>query len=208
MTIRKGEPWGGPGPLPDDGVVVAEDREASAALDVARRDGRPFPVLGLVGGDLARTCGARADATRLRGPDAQRLPVDVGVVVIDGVLRHFVAHLVLRRPARTGGWWRGPITAVMNAQFLGPWDVAPRGHPNDGRLDVVEADLSIGDRWKARSRLPLGTHVPHPGITTSRRGGLQLDVPSGAHVWLDGVRLGAARSLSIRLEPDALDVVV
>ena len=55
----------------------------------------------------------------------------------DGRRLTAVAHVV----ARGGGpWWRGPIVAVMNADRLGRWDVAPRAHPNDGRLDVVEVD--------------------------------------------------------------------
>ncbi len=56
----------------------------------------------------------------------------------------------------------------MNAQWIGSWDVAPRSHPNDGLLDRCEGDLSLDDRWKARGRLPSGTHVPHPGIAEQR----------------------------------------
>jgi diacylglycerol kinase family enzyme len=122
---------------------------------------------------------------------------------VDGALHFFVAHLVARR-----SWWRGSVVAAMNAQFLGPWDVAPRSHPNDGRLDLVEADLPLGDRWKARSRLRTGSHVPHPGIVERRVKAAQLDLAPGAQVWLDGERLGPARHLSIRCVPDALTVHV
>jgi diacylglycerol kinase family enzyme len=96
----------------------------------------------------------------------------------------------------------------MNAQFLGVWDVAPRSHPGDGRLDLFEADLSLGDRWKARTRLPTGTHVPHPGISERRVKAVQLDLAPGTSVWLDGERIGTAKALSIRVAPDALRVVV
>jgi diacylglycerol kinase family enzyme len=97
----------------------------------------------------------------------------------------------------------------MNAQFVGSWDVAPRAHPGDGLLDVVEAgpDLGIADRWKAWRRLPAGMHVPHPRITTRRVAALQLDV-AGRVVELDGERQPAAEALSIRLRPDALRVAV
>jgi diacylglycerol kinase family enzyme len=88
--------------------------------------------------------------------------------------------------------------------------VAPRGHPNDGRLDVLEVgpDFGLGDRWKARSRLRTGTHVPHPGITERHVSALQVELAPGTRVWLDGEPIGPARSLSIRLEPDALRCVV
>jgi len=87
VTIRKGEPWGGPGPLPDDGVLVRTDAEARRAVTDARRAGRAVPALGLLGGDLARTCGSTGRADRLRGSEAQRLPVDLGEVLVDGTLQ-------------------------------------------------------------------------------------------------------------------------
>lgn len=203
MTISKGQAWGAPGTLPADGVVVRSDLEVRRLVTAARRRSAPPPVLGLLGGDLARTCGATGDEARLRSATAMTLPCDLGEVLIDGRLELFVAHLVVRR-----SWWRGPVVAAMNAEFLGRWDVAPRAHPNDGVLDVFEADLPLGDRWKARNRLPLGTHVPHPGIRERRLAAVQLDVAPGHRVWLDGECLGPARHLSIRVRADALTVVV
>ena len=203
MTIEKGAAWGRPGALPDDGVLVRTDAEARALVTQARRASEPLPVLGLAGGDLARTCGATGDEVRLRSDHAQQLPVDLGEVLVDGSLHFFVAHLVARR-----SWWRGPIVVAMNAQYLGSWDVAPRSHPNDGRLDLLQADLSLGDRLKARSRLPSGTHVPHPGIAERRVKAVQLDLVPGTKVWLDGECVGPARALSIRCVPDALTAVV
>jgi hypothetical protein len=204
VTIRKGEPWGEPGALPADGVVVRSDAEARAVVTAARRAGTDPPVLGLLGGDLCRAVGGTGDEARLHD-GGTLLPVDLGAVLVDGRLHFFVAHLV----ARTG-WWRGRIVAAMNAQHLGEWDVAPRGHPNDGRLDVLEVGpgFGLGDRWKARSRLRTGSHVPHPGITERHVTALQVELAPGTKVWLDGDLLGPARSLAIRVEPDALRCVV
>jgi diacylglycerol kinase family enzyme len=50
--------------------------------------------------------------------------------------------------------------------------------------------------------------VPHPDIRIRRDDAVQHDVPQGHRVWLDGERLGPAKALSIRLEPDALRIVV
>lgn len=204
MTIRKGEPWGRPGVLPADGVVVRTDAEARAAVTAARREQEEVPVLGLLGGDLCRALGGTGDEGRLRSGGTELL-VDLGAVLVDGRLHWFVAHLVARK-----GWWRGPVVAAMNAQHLGTWDIAPRGHPNDGRVDVVQVDASfgLGDRWKARRRLVTGTHVPHPAITERHVSAVQIDLDPGTRVWLDGEPLGAARHLAIRVEPDALRCVV
>jgi hypothetical protein len=203
VTVEKGRDWGSLGPLPDDGVVVGSDAEARAVVTEARRANRPVPPLGLLGGDLCRTVGGRGDEARLRSAEASRLSVDLGSVLVDGRLHWFVAHLVVRR-----SWLRGPVFGAFNAQWLGAWDVAPRAHPGDGRLEVVEVTMSTGDRLKARKRLLTGTHVPHPGIRLSRADAVQRDVPKGQSVWLDGQRLGPAKAVSIRLEPDALRIVV
>jgi hypothetical protein len=187
-------------------VVVRSDAEARAALEAARRERRAAPLLGLLGGDLCRTVGGRGDAARLReGATATLLRCDLGEALVDGKVRFFVAHVVVR--GRT--LWRGGATAAMNAQYLGRWDVAPRAHPGDGALDVVEVDpaMGLGDRWKAWRRLPSGTHVPHPRLATRRAGAVQLDV-AGRRVVIDGEVQPPARTLSLRLDPGALLVAV
>ncbi len=203
MTIRKGEPWGTAGPLPPGAVVVHSDAEARAVVTEARRANLPIPTLGLLGGDLCRTLGGTGDEHRLRSDIATHLPVDLGSVLLDGRLHWFVAHLVAR-----GSWWRGRVVVAMNAQFLGSWNVVPRGHPNDGRLDLFDADPSWRERLQARSRLPLGTHVPHPRIEERHVTAVQLDLDRPVPIRLDGEQLGPARTLSIRTEPDALRCVV
>ena len=200
--IEKGKPWGEPGALPADAVIVRSDAEAREVVERARRAGEPVPTLGLLGGDLCRTVGGAGDETRLRSDEAIKLPIDLGAVLIDGRLHWFVAHLVARKR-----WWRGRVYAAMNAEYLGRWDVAPRGHPNDGLLDTFDVTMSVGERFKARSRLAMGTHVPHPDIKERRVAAVQVDV-GGLDVWLDGEPVGTAHSLSIRVEPDAIVCVV
>lgn len=203
MTVERGRDWGTPGPLPDDGLVVRSDAEARAVVERARRANQPVPTLGLLGGDLCRTLGGTGNEDRLRGPEAMTLPVDLGAVLVDGRMHWFVAHLVARR-----SWWRGRVLVAMNAQWLRDWDLGPRAHPGDGLLDVSDGDLALRERWLARRRLPTGTHLPHPGISTSRVPAFQADLDPALDVWLDGDLIGRARTLSVRVEPDALTVVV
>lgn len=203
MTIEKGVDWGNRGALPDDGIVCRTDAEARHAAETARRAGRPLPTMGLVGGDLCRTLGGTGDEQRLRTNDAMTFSIDLGAVLVDGRLHWFVAHLVARR-----GWLRGRVVAAMNAQWLGHWDLGPRAHPNDGLLDISDGDPPLGQRLKARSRLATGTHLPHPAIEHRRVSAFQTELRPELDIYLDGEKLGRARNLSIRLEPDALTVVV
>ena len=203
MPVRKGQAWGLPGPLPADGVVVRSDAEARAVVGAARQDGRRPPPLGLVGGDLCRTLGGLGDESRLRSPAAVTMACDLGVVLADGCLHVFVAHLVARRRA-----WRGRVFVAMNAAWLGPWNLGPRAHPGDGLLDTYDARLPLRQAMAVRRRLPLGAHLPHPAIAERRTRAMQVDLDAGTRLALDGEVLGQVRRLSLRVEPDALTVVV
>ena len=205
MTIEKDRAWGRTLAAGEaaTAVVVSSDREARAVVEAARRTGGVVPLVALRGGDLWRTVGGPGASAAAREPMA--LPCDVGSILVDGRQHWFVAHLVARR-----SWWRGRVVAAMNAEFLGRYDVAPRGHPNDGRLDVIDVPDSLGlaDRWKAWRRLPQGTHVSHPDVRPRPTPAVQFAFERPVGVWLDGVRVGEARALSIRVEPDALTVIV
>ena len=203
MTIAKGQPWGAPGALPAGGVVVRTDAEARHVVEAAKFRGEAIPALGLLGGDLCKTLGGPGDERRLRSADGMTFPVDLGHVVVDGREHWFVAHAIARGPA-----WIGRVVAVMNAQWLGDWDLGPRAHPGDALLDVTDGALPLGDLAKARRRVKLGTHLPHPGLATSRVPRLEVTFERSRTLWLDGQRVGRCRSFEVTVEPDALRVVI
>ena len=200
MPISKGDPYGEPGDLPEGGVVVRSDAECAAVLRDARRDLLPFPILGLLGGDLCRTLGGGAGERRAL--EGVRFTVDLGEALLDGRLHLFVAHLV----ARTRLWTRTFV--AMNAQWLGDWNLGPRAHPNDGLLDTYDARLPLGQLLPVRSRLHHGAHLPHPGIKERRTAALQVELEQPLPVRLDGVAVGTAKVISVRVQPDALTVVI
>jgi hypothetical protein len=202
VTIRKGEAWGRDAEVPADAIEVHDDREARRIVTEARRADRTPPPMVLRGGDLARALGATGRPVRDDRP-VRELPVDLGAVLLDGRLFWFVAHLVVRRSL-----WSGRFVVAMNTEYLGPWKMAPRAHPNDGRLDLLDGSLSLDDRLKARRRLPRGEHVPHPRIATRQVSAIQLELDRPTPVWLDHERIGTARTLSIWVEADALTCYV
>lgn len=202
MTIRKGEPWGEAAASPHDLRVVPTDRAAREWVLAQQQRGAAIAPVGLGGGDLARTLGG---GTPGRFPGTvTKAPVDVlQIEADDGRTTTAVAHVVARR-----SWWRGQLYFAMNAQFLGPYDVAPRSHPNDGKVDTMLVDGALGGRARAqaRRRARTGTHVPHPRIAVRQATNATVQFERPLVVWVDGVRWGTARSLTITVVPDALTV--
>ncbi len=205
MSIGRGSDWGRTGCLPPGSEIVNSDRDLASILSESRRIGADRPTVGLVGGDVWRTLGAPGGGEqRLRHGPATIAEIDaVEVVADEGEPHVFVAHLVARRPL-----YLGRVVAVMNAEWLGDLDVAPRSHPSDGRVELVDAELRLGDKWKARRRLPTGTHVPHPDIEvrSAARHELVFDRPMG--IRLDGADIGRARRVYLTVLPEAVTVVV
>ena len=193
MTIRKGEEWGTAVSQPASLVVAADDAELAQLVAAD-----PAGAFGVSSGDLHRSLGSPPARSDLR-----LLPLDALLVRLDDAEVLAVAHVVARN-----SWWRGPLLAVLNCGEIGTWNVAPRAHPNDGRFDVVEVStaMSLRQRWQARRRLPLGTHVPHPAIatTTAEHGVWTFDTPRDIHV--DGVRRGRATRLEVMLSPDHFSI--
>ena len=196
MTISKGAAWGVPSPLPAGATVVATDGALAALV------GSASPV-GLVGGDLCRTLGGRGSVERLSSADAVTFPVDVLSVSLDGAPpRWAVAHVV----ARTRRWRH--VFLAMNAQWLGEWNAAPRGHPGDGRVETLTWALPWRSARQVLARMRLGTHLPHPDVATTSTSSAAATFERARWVWIDGVRVGRARALTVVVEPDAGRVVV
>jgi hypothetical protein len=203
MTIKPGEPWGRTIDRPDDLVVVVGDVDLANRLTAAR-DGHDGPPVFATGGDLARTLGGPPIAGRLT---VNELPIDLVDVRLDGgeVATTACAHIVITNPWWRGGWWRGTVVVVMNAEYIGDWDVAPRGHPNDGRVEVFEIDPTLGfrQRRQARRRVRSATHVPHPGIRTRTVRSAAWSFDRSMRVRVDGRRVGAALDVEVVVTPDA-----
>lgn len=196
MTIRRREDWGAPGEIPGDLAEGGSDAEAARCLETSAG-------CVLVGGDMFRTLGGVPGTAGRLGT---RFVVDLLEVAIDGrESRIALASVVVRRAWPTGGWWTGGITMAMNAEYLDGRDVAPRGHPNDGRFEMLTVDASMRprERWRARRRAIDGTHLPHPLISVMATARATL---GPGVLLLDGRRVGAVRSVDVTVRPDAAEV--
>lgn len=199
MTIKPGRPWGERRASPFAPNQANSDADAAALIAAGHRE------FMLTGGDMWRTIGGSASHDDLRTV----VPIDLLTVefAVGDIVEHTwaLAHAVFDRSRGTIG--RGDVSYVMNAQYLGQWDLAPRGHPNDGRMDVVtiSADMSWRQRRLLRRRLPTGTHLPHPHIRSqSLAEPWTADEPGT--LTLDGRRRLSVDRVRIGLEADALTV--
>lgn len=204
VTIEKGKDWGTTGSLAADAPVVNSDAELAALFSLVEGMLVGPEQVGLTGGDLATTLGARSSEAELRGSPRTLLPLDLASVHTgEGDAIVMAASVVVRSPL-----WAGRVRAVMNASHFGSWNASPAGHPNDGRVDVIVANLSFGDRLKARKRLPAGIHVPHPDISIRRQCMVQWEVSTREKVWIDGVLKPGVRSVEVLVHPDATVVAI
>lgn len=204
MTIKPGDDWGWDAPLPTESPVFGTDAELRGHIETHRRRGAEVPGVGLIGGDLWTTLGAPAGGVdRVHSPAARTAPVDIVSVLLDGRQFWFASHLVARK-----SWWKGRVVVVLNAEWLGSWDLGPRSHPNDGRVDIYETTMSMSERWKSRKRLQTGTHLPHPDISSRKVKAFQTTLDPQLEVRLDGESVGECRQITLRVEPDALHVTV
>ena len=203
MVVRRGQNWGSVGE-PQPGTPVA--RDDAHAGELIQQGIREFV---LASGDLAQTVGASLPA-----PDCsfRRLPIDLmklRLVDSRGLLCHHIAlsHCLIRQRFLNGGLLRGRITVICNSQYLHGRDIAPRGHPNDGKFEVLEFsdDLSVRQRLLVLQKMKVGDHLPHPSIRF-RQISERTEVNAQGIVAIDGRRIG--RRILKSVEPLHDEVVV
>ena len=167
MPIAKGQPWGGPGPLPADGVVVGQRRRGPGRGRARPAGpGGPFPVLGLLGGDLCRTLGG----ARRPGPAA--------VARGRSPFRSTSARS-WPTAGSTGSWptwspdhrlWRRAFVA-MNAQWYGAWNLGPGPTRATACSTPTTPSSGLGDLWQGAQPAPPRRPPAPPGHPGAADGG-------------------------------------
>jgi diacylglycerol kinase family enzyme len=179
---------------------------------------------------LATSALARAVGLPLGGADhpTLALPVDaldvaageqfVRRLAVNGVVtgvaparlrgRHPFVDVAVVADGRPVGPGRATTVAVMGGQFLGDADLVPRGHPGDGRAEVVVITVEPKDRKAMRERLPRGDHVPHPGITIVSARSVRLEWAAEQPCEIDGFVVGRRRVVEVAVVPHAFRLLV
>ena len=216
--IRPGEEWGSPAESPPDLEVRGGD--AALARAVVDAPGALIRFHPDETSDLARAVGL-APATGLGTRDtlATELPLDV-LTLADGTFACNVCifgtapdRLRWWSPAcevevRLDGrpWFAGKATTVVIAigQFLRGLDLAPRGHPGDGKAEIQVYELRRSERRPMRALLATGGHVPHPRIRQRTARTIELRAEPAMAAEVDGVaRPDVTSATSIKVLPEA-----
>ena len=104
---------------------------------------------------------------------------------------------------------RGAISIVSNSGYWRGREVAPRSHPNDGKLDIVE--LSAAMKWAQRrmawKKALTGSHLPHPLIQYSQGEFFQWSGKNRRLV-IDGKFVSQVQKVSCRVQSDCLELFV
>ena len=202
MNIEKGRSWGSLSPLPPDGVIIKTNKELLEKVNDCKRQGIDLPTFGLLGGDLWRTLGGRRAEERLYGGEATTLDIDLGCALLDGKIFWFCAHMFI------GSKLKGEKIFISNVAHYGKTNPAPKAHPGDGKFDMLEVKLSPFQTFKAVKRVSAGTHIPHPGIKYKQVSSEQFSFGKKLSIGIDGKNIGKFSTVSIRIENEALRVVI
>ena len=202
MNIEKGRSWGSLSPLPPEGVIIKTNKELLEKVNDCKRQGIDLPTFGLLGGDLWRTLGGRRAEERLYGGEATTLDVDLGCALLDGKIFWFCAHMFI------GSKLKGEKIFISNVAHYGKTNPAPKAHPGDGKFDMLEVKLSPFQTFKAVKRVSAGTHIPHPGIKYKQVSSEQFSFEKKLSIEIDGKNIGKFSTVSIRIENEALRVVI
>ena len=202
MNIEKGRSWGSLSPLPPEGVIIKTNKELLEKVNDCKRQGIDLPTFGLLGGDLWRTLGGRRAEERLYGGEATTLDIDLGCALLDGKIFWFCAHMFI------GSKLKGEKIFISNVAHYGKMNPAPKAHPGDGKFDMLEVKLSPFQTFKAVKRVSAGTHIPHPGIKYKQVSSEQFSFGKKLSIEIDGKNIGKYSTVSIRIENEALRVVI
>ena len=202
MNIEKGRSWGSLSPLPPEGVIIKTNKELLEKVNDCKRQGIDLPTFGLLGGDLWRTLGGRRAEERLYSGEATTLDIDLGCALLDGKIFWFCAHMFI------GSKLKGEKIFISNVAHYGKTNPAPKAHPGDGKFDMLEVKLSPFQTFKAVKRVSAGTHIPHPGIKYRQVSSEQFSFGKKLSIGIDGKNIGKFSTVSIRIENEALRVVI
>jgi hypothetical protein len=222
-VIEPGEPWGDAPSGPPDAELTGTDLDLAGWVATHPGGRLAFTPSSAATSDLARAVGLSVagprespvelvlDALTVRADGVDMLGVNAVVLGVppDRLgARHRRVAVSVRIDGRTARDVRAASVCVVNGQFLRGNDLAPRGHPGDGYVEVQVYALPPRARRPMRARLATGTHLPHPGILTFRGRSVEIRAGRALPIEVDGRVRARARLLGVAVSPGAFSLLV
>lgn len=205
MPISPGSKWGEEIVPPIAFCSFKSDRELGTALRDNSLDARIQGVIQITAGDYVSLLGL--DDLKKR---TTAIKILVDALAISYTDRHGHTHQdVCVGSLHIGRKLSGPLHIVTNTGWWRGHDIAPRAHPNDGKLDIVDVSRTMTARQRitAWRRSLVGTHLPHPHIAYSQS---DFYLWSGklANLTIDGEKLGKVSRVQCRVQSDCTEITV
>ena len=186
------------------------ETEITSSLKIATNDREIITLyesgeslIGLQGGDLYKSLGGSGMVDLEANGSTIGLKLDLGQLIVEESNYLFASYCKLLKPIKP---WS--TVWIINSPIIGQRRIAPKSHPGDGWLDVVEFSVPFRQSLKAYKRSSSGDHLPHPQITTSKKRTITINSKRKRGVVIDGKRIGFRKEISISIIPHAIGVVL
>ena len=206
MTIKRGDAWGQVEKTPHNLRWCETDRDADDYLTNQILTGSPVENIAIRKSNVGREVGLSGATS---GRDTMLMTkfdvVRVQYELVDRTTKteFFLGHALLRKSLI-----RGEVTGVFNTSFIKNFNCAPRSHPNDGKLDILQVDesMSLRQRLAARRLMKLGAHLPHPKIRYFQTNQHTTQNITGVNLFVDSKLLGCVNQCEFESIPDAVSL--
>ncbi|MFM8954990.1 MAG: hypothetical protein ACKOH9_04280 [Actinomycetota bacterium] len=203
MTIKRGQDWGQLVERPDRLHVFDDDSSFGSFLSDNRALDWSSMNFAILKSEAARDLGlsgARTDSSQMLRTSFDLIEVQAQV----GDLR--ITRFLVGQAVLGNGFFRGRTVGVFNVSFHAGRDWAPRAHPNDGKMDVVEfaKDMKFAQRFAAYRKLKTGSHLPHPDVSYHQSTAYEYDDLRATRLTVDSLDLGAVKTCTFQVIVDAV----
>ena len=161
------------------------------------------PVIKLESGNIFRTLGGRENRKEHSSGEYTMCEIDLGIVRFQDKEVLFASHCSIRE-----SYFSTKGVLVMNSQFYKNRNLSVRGHPSDGKLEMITSRLSIRQYLLATKKSESGSHLPHPDIDTKSAAQHTISNDRELRIYCDGKLAGCSKDVVIRVDRRSIKVVI
>ena len=160
-------------------------------------------LMRLASGNIHRTLGGKGNSNVALPTTGTLCHIDLGCIQLANERFYFASHCSLRR-----NYFSTKGVLVMNAEFYKNRRVSVRGHPGDGKFEVLTSELKLIQYLLASKRSESGNHLPHPDLKVRSTAQYEVSFPHQMRVYADGRLIGRSDEVEISVVSRAVKVVI